>query len=216
MKSYQHEFIEFALESKALLLGEFKLKSGRISPYFFNAGLFNTGHTIARLGHFYAHAIVAAQVPFDMLFGPAYKGIPLVTTVAIALAEQHGIDKPYAFNRKEAKPYAEGGIIVGSPLRGKVLVIDDVISAGVTIRETVQILQNANAEMAGVAISVNRQERTQHNSLSAVREVENTYHVPVIRIIQLEDLIHYLEDCGKYPEDLARIYAYIKTYGEVL
>ncbi len=213
MKDYQREFIEFALESKALRFGEFKIKSGRISPYFFNSGLFNTGKMIARLGQFYAHAILASGIAFDMLFGPAYKGIPLVTAVAIALAEHHDIDKPYAFNRKEIKPHGEGGLIVGTPLQGKVLVVDDVISAGVTIGETVEILNTADCEMVGVAISVDRQERTQHGELSAVAQVQHAYHTPVVNIIQLSDLIQYLESHGQYPEELARIHAYNEQYG---
>jgi len=214
MKDYQREFIEFALERQALRFGEFKIKSGRLSPYFFNTGYFNTGKAIARLGQFYAHAIMASNISFDMLFGPAYKGIPLVTAVAIALAEHHGIDKPYAFNRKEAKPHGEGGTLVGATLQGKILVIDDVISAGVTIGETVQIIKDAHCEMAGIAISVDRQERTQGGNLSAVEQVKNTYQAPIINIIQLSHLIHYLEQQGQYPEDLARIYAYNKLYGE--
>lgn len=213
MKTYQRAFIEFALETEALLLGEFTLKSGRISPYFFNAGRFNTGQSIARLGQFYAEAIIASQLSFDMLFGPAYKGIPLVTTVAIALAEHHNIDKPFAFNRKEPKKHAEGGMLVGAPLKGKVLIIDDVISAGITISESAQILQDANCQMAGVAISMDRQERTQHGEISAVLEVEKAYGAPVINIIKLADLMQYLEDHGQQAENLARIRAYNQMYG---
>lgn len=214
MKNYQREFIEFALENKALRFGEFKIKSGRMSPYFFNAGLFNTGKAIARLGQFYAQAIISSGIAFDMLFGPAYKGIPLVTSVAIALAEHHNIDKPYAFNRKEVKPHGEGGLLVGAPLEGKVLVIDDVISAGVTIGETVEILNTASCEMVGIAISMNRQERTQHGDVSAVKQVENTYHIPVISIIQLANLMQYLEEHGQYPAELERINEYRKMYGD--
>lgn len=215
MKDYQRQFIEFALENKALLLGEFKLKSGRISPYFFNAGLFNTGQAIGRLGQFYAQAILAAGISFDMLFGPAYKGIPLVTAVAIALAEHHGINKPYAFNRKEIKTHGEGGNIVGSALKGRVLIIDDVITAGITMGESIKILQDAHCDTASIIISMDRQERMQNNSLSTIAEVENTYHIPVISIIQLADLIKYLEESGQYSEHLAKIYAYNETYGVV-
>jgi orotate phosphoribosyltransferase len=214
MKNYQREFIEFALETQALRLGEFKIKSGRISPYFFNAGFFNTGKAIARLGQFYAHAIIASGIEFDMLFGPAYKGIPLVASVAIALAEHHGIDKPFAFNRKEVKPHGEGGLLVGAPLQGKVLVVDDVISAGVTIGETVEVLRTTPCEMVGVVISLDRQERAHHGDLSAVAQVQEAYHVPVVNIIQLSDLIEHLESHGQYPEDLARIHAYNKVYGD--
>lgn len=213
MKDYQQAFIKFALESKALRFGECTLKSGRISPYFFNSGFFNSGRAIARLGQFYAQAIVASQLPFDMLFGPAYKGIPLVTSVAIALAEQHGIDKPYAFNRKEVKPHGEGGLLVGASLQGKVLVVDDVISAGVTIGETAAILKEAQCEMTGMVISMDRQERTQHGSVSAVEEVSRAYHTPVISIIALTDLITYLESHGQYPADLEKIRAYNRIYG---
>jgi orotate phosphoribosyltransferase len=213
MKDYQRQFIEFALASKALLLGEFKLKSGRVSPYFFNAGLFNTGKAIARLGQFYASAIIDAGIEFDMLFGPAYKGIPLVTAVAIALAEQHGIDKPYAFNRKEAKLHGEGGLIVGASLAGKVLVIDDVMSAGVTIGETVAILNNGQCQMAGIILAMDRQERTQHSQLSAVQQVEQTHQVAVLPIVRLENLLAYLQETGLYAEDIARIKAYREIHG---
>lgn len=213
MKDYQKAFIEFALESKALRFGEYTIKSGRVSPYFFNTGFFNSGHKIARLGQFYAEAIIASGLSFDMLFGPAYKGIPLVTAVAIALAEQHGLDLPYAFNRKEVKPHGEGGLIVGAHLEGKVLVIDDVISAGVTIGETAAIVKEAQCEMTGLCISMDRQERTQHGTLSAVEEVSRAYHTPVLSIITLADLIHYLEAHGQYPAELEKIYAYNKQYG---
>jgi len=213
MKNYQQAFIEFALACEALRFGEFTIKSGRVSPYFFNMGLFNTGKAIARLGEFYAEAILASGIAFDMLFGPAYKGIPLVTAVAIALETQHGIDVPFAFNRKEIKPHGEGGLIVGAPLAGKVLVVDDVISAGVTIAETVEILNDAPCEMVGLVISMDRQERTHHGTLSAVEEVQKAYHAPVFSIITLLDLIHYLETHGQDPEQLAKIHAYNKIYG---
>lgn len=212
MQSYQRQFIEFALENQALLFGEFQLKSGRISPYFFNSGQFNTGLAIARLGQFYADAIQASGVSFDVLFGLAYKGIPLVTSVAIALAERHGISKPYAFNRKEPKDHAEGGLIVGAALQGRVLVIDDVISAGVSISEGAKLIEAAGAEMAGMAISMDRQERTQNGKLSAVAEVEKKYQVPVISVIKLENVIQYLESHDSHADDLGRIYNYNQQY----
>lgn len=215
MQTYQRKFVEFALENKALLFGEFTLKSGRISPYFFNSGRFNTGLAIARLGQFYADAIKASGVSFDVLLGLAYKGIPLVTAVAIALAEHHGIDKPYAFNRKEVKDHGEGGLIVGAPLQGRVLVIDDVISAGVSIAEGAKLIKDAGAEMAGMVISMDRQERTQHGNLSAVAEVERKFHAPVISVIKLENLLQYLESHDHHADDLARIHAYNQTYGAV-
>ncbi len=213
MQTYQRNFIEFILQNHVLSFGEFTLKSGRVSPYFFNSGHFDTGMAIARLGQFYADAIQASGVSFDMLFGIAYKGIPLVTAVAIALAEHHGMDKPYAFNRKEVKTHGEGGELVGAPLKGRVLVIDDVISAGISAAEGANIVKKTGSEMAGMVISMDRQERTQEGQLSAVAEVERKYHIPVISVIKLEDLIQYLESHDHHDEDLARIYAYNQTYG---
>lgn len=192
MDNYKQAFIEFALKQEALLFGEFTLKSGRKSPYFFNSGCFNTGQAIAKLGRFYAQAIQASGIEYDVLFGPAYKGIPLVTAVAIALAEHHGIDKPYAFNRKETKAYGEGGAIVGSKLSGRILLIDDVISAGVTINESSEIISDAGATFAGVCISVDRQERG-NGEKSAVKEVEARYQLPVIPVAGLGDIMSYLE-----------------------
>jgi len=193
MKPYQQQFIAFAIQNKAVLFGEFKLKSGRISPYFFNAGQFNTGAAISQLGIFYAEAIMDSGIEFDILFGPAYKGIPLVSTVAIALAGQHGIDRPFCFNRKEPKSHGEGGLIVGAPLRGRVLIIDDVISTGNTMDDVIPIIREAPAEVVGITVSVNRQECGHHRQLSAVEEVQQKYQVPVIYIAGLTDMMQYLE-----------------------
>jgi len=213
MKDYQREFLDFAIECQALRFGEFTLKSGRVSPYFFNTGLFNTGAKLARLGRFYARAIVDSDIAFDMLFGPAYKGVPLACAAAIALAEQHGRDTPYAFNRKEVKKYGEGGVIVGHPLQGKVLILDDVISAGTSVRESVQIIKTAGAVPAGVAIALDRQERGE-GKLSAVQEVETELGLRVVNIVTLETLLGYLHAKG----DGARRYydgisAYRREYG---
>lgn len=195
MKNYQREFLDFAIECQALRFGEFTLKSGRQSPYFFNTGLFNTGAKLARLGRFYARAILDSGVAFDMLFGPAYKGVPLACAATIALAEAHGRDTPYAFNRKEVKKYGEGGAIVGHPLQGKVLIVDDVISAGTSVRESVQIIKTAGAQPAGVAIALDRQERGE-GALSAVQEVEAALGLRVVSIANLDTLLTYLHGKG--------------------
>jgi len=212
MQPYQHEFLEFAIAQQVLRFGDFTLKSGRQSPYFFNAGLFNTGSALAQLGRFYAKAIQASQLEFDMLFGPAYKGIPLVSTTAIALADQHQRDFPYCFNRKEAKNHAEGGIIVGSPLKGRVLLIDDVISAGTAIREAMEIIEAAGATLAGVVIALNRQERGQ-GQFSAVKEVEERYQTKVVSIVSLEDVMNYLIKQSGQEKILAAVKEYSETYG---
>ena len=205
------EFISLCLELGVLRFGEFKLKSGRTSPYFFNSGLFRTGKALAELGRFYAQAIVSSGIAYDVLFGPAYKGIPLVATTAVALASQHGRDVPWAFNRKEAKDHGEGGTIVGSPLAGRVLIIDDVITAGTAIRESVDIIRAAGAQAAGVVIALDRQERGQ-GQLSAVQEVERTLGLQVIPIVRLAGLISYLEDSGD-PTQLAALRRYRSEYG---
>ncbi len=210
MQAYQREFIGFALDCGVLRFGEFKLKSGRISPYFFNSGLFNTGGRLARLGRFYAETIVASGIGFDMLYGPAYKGIPLVTAAAIALAEQHGRDLPYAFNRKEAKDHGEGGAIVGGPLRGRILIIDDVISAGTSVGESMEIIKKSGATPVGVVIALDRQERGQ-GPTSAVQEVEARYRLRVFSIAKLETLIAYLRETAA--PHLAAIQAYRAAYG---
>lgn len=204
-------FISLCLELGVLKFGEFKLKSGRISPYFFNAGLFNTGRALAELGRHYADAIQRANIECDVLFGPAYKGIPLVATTAIALADVHGRSLPWAFNRKEAKDHGEGGSIVGSALRGRVLIVDDVITAGTAIRESVDIIRAAGAEPVGVVLALDRQERGQ-GELSAVQEVERQFNLPVTSILKLEDLVTYLEQV-KEPEHLSAIRAYRAAYG---
>lgn len=211
MHDYQREFLDFALGTGVLRFGQFTLKSGRISPYFFNAGLFNTGACLARLGRTYAQAIVNAGIDFDLLFGPAYKGIPLAAVTAAALAEQHGRDLPYAFNRKEAKDHGEGGSIVGHALSGRVLIIDDVITAGTAIRESMEIIAAQGAQPAGVVIALDRQERGQ-GERSAIQEVEQDYGIPVISIVKLDQLAEYLQERGE-GENLAKIQAYRAEYG---
>jgi orotate phosphoribosyltransferase len=212
MRDYQRDFLEFALECQALRFGEFTLKSGRISPYFFNTGLFNTGAKLARLGRFYAHAIINSGIGFDMLYGPAYKGIPLACSAAMALADITGKDVPYAFNRKEVKRHGEGGVIVGHPLQGRVLIIDDVISAGISVRESVQIIQTAGAQPVGVAIALDRQERGE-GALSAVQEVERELGLRVINIASLQTLMTYLEQKEGGRRYLDPINAYRRQYG---
>lgn len=212
MQKYQEEFLDFALEIGVLRFGNFTLKSGRQSPYFFNSGLFNTGTSLARLGRYYAQAIEASGIEYDMLFGPSYKGIPLATATSIALADHHNKDIPYAFNRKEAKDHGEGGIIVGSELSGRVLVIDDVISAGTSVRESVSIIKTQQAQLAGVIISLDRQERGQ-NDTSAIQEVEATYGIQVASIVKLADLITYLESKTGMENELTAIRDYSEKYG---
>lgn len=211
MQPYQTEFLDFALKAQVLRFGDFTLKSGRKSPYFFNAGLFNTGAALARLGRFYAQAIVNSGIEFDLLFGPAYKGIPLAAVTAAALAEHHDLDLPYAFNRKEAKDHGEGGNIVGHPLQGRVLIIDDVITAGTAIRESLDIIQAQGAVPAGVVIALDRQERGQ-GTRSAIQEVEDDHHIPVAAIVRLEHLAQYLADQGQ-ADVLQRIESYRREYG---
>ncbi|AKE93976.1 orotate phosphoribosyltransferase [Cronobacter sakazakii] len=212
MKPYQRQFIEFALNKQVLKFGEFTLKSGRQSPYFFNAGLFNTGRDLALLGRFYAEALVDSGVDFDLLFGPAYKGIPIATTTAVALSEHHERDVPYCFNRKEAKDHGEGGNLVGSPLQGRVMLVDDVITAGTAIRESMEIIQANGATLAGVMISLDRQERGR-GELSAIQEVERDYGCQVIAIITLNDLIAYLAEKPEMANHLAAVEAYRQQYG---
>ncbi|MCU7848866.1 MAG: orotate phosphoribosyltransferase [Candidatus Thiodiazotropha sp. (ex Lucinoma kastoroae)] len=212
MQDYQREFLNFSLDVGVLCFGEFTLKSGRVSPYFFNAGLFNSGASLAHLGRYYAQAIVDSGIPFDVLYGPAYKGIPLAAVTAAALFDHHGIDIPYAFNRKEAKDHGEGGVIVGHELAGKILIIDDVISAGTSVRESVEIIQSQAATPAGVVIALDRQERGQGDR-SAIQEVESDYGMPVSAIVRLELLIEYLQEGDDTGESLQRIKAYREKYG---
>lgn len=212
MRAYKQEFLDLALELGVLRFGEFTLKSGRVSPYFFNTGLFSTGYAAAKLGRYYAAAIAAARVEYDMLFGPAYKGIPLVALAAAALAEHHDVDVPYTFNRKEAKKHGEGGVVVGAPLSGKVLIVDDVITAGTAAREAQQIITSAGAEVAGLVISLDREEIGQ-DSRSAVQELEQTLKIPVISIVRLEDLIDLLEESDEFGEYLQPVVKYRDTYG---
>ncbi|ALZ75369.1 orotate phosphoribosyltransferase [Rheinheimera sp. F8] len=212
MKAFQQEFIEFALSRQVLKFGSFTLKSGRTSPYFFNAGLFNTGGDLAKLGRFYAAALMDAGIDFDVLFGPAYKGIPIATTTAVALAEHHDRDVPYCFNRKEAKTHGEGGSLVGSPLKGRIMLVDDVITAGTAIRESMEIIQAQGAELAGVLIALDRQERGK-GELSAIQEVERDFGTKVVSIIGLKDLIQYLEGKPEMAAHLDAVKAYRAEFG---
>lgn len=211
MQNYQREFIELAIARGVLRFGEFTLKSGRKSPYFFNAGLFNTGSALSALGRYYAAAVTEAGIEFDMIFGPAYKGIPLATVTATALADHHGRDLPYCFNRKEAKDHGEGGRLVGAPLKGRVLIVDDVVTAGTAIRESLDIIRGAGAEPAGVLIALDRQERGQ-GRLSAIQEVQREFGLKVASIVKLADLADYLSG-NDDRELLARIEDYRSTYG---
>ena len=212
MQSYQRDFLDFALDVGVLRFGEFTLKSGRISPYFFNAGLFNSGASLARLGKFYAQAIVNSGIRFDVLYGPAYKGIPLAAVTAAALYDHHGIDIPYAFNRKEAKDHGEGGSIVGHPLEGRIMIIDDVITAGTAIRESMDIINAQGATPAGVVIALDRQERGT-GECSAIQEVEKDYRMPVAAIVRLEHLVEYLAEQPDAEGSLQQIRAYRDQYG---
>ena len=212
MKAFQQAFIEFAIARGVLKFGEFTLKSGRKSPYFFNAGLFNRGGDLARLGRYYADALTDAGIDFDVLFGPAYKGIPIATTTAVALADHHDMDVPYCFNRKEAKAHGEGGNLVGSPLEGKVMLVDDVITAGTAIRESMTLIAANEAVLAGVLIALDRQERGT-GELSAIQEVERDYNTKVVSIVSLADVVTYLKSAGGYDEAISAIEAYRANYG---
>ena len=213
MQAYQRDFIRFAIDRGVLRFGEFTLKSGRTSPYFFNAGLFNSGSALAQLGRFYAAAIVESGISFDVLFGPAYKGIPLAAATAVALAEHHGRDLPWCFNRKEAKAHGEGGSLVGAPLTGKVLIIDDVITAGTAIREVMQIIASQEgAKAAGVLIALNRQERG-NGELSAIQEVERDFGIPVVSIVSLNQVLQFLEDDSQLKQHLPAVRAYREQFG---
>jgi len=213
MQAYQRDFIRFAIDRGVLRFGEFTLKSGRTSPYFFNAGLFNSGSALAQLGRFYAAAIVESGISFDVLFGPAYKGIPLAAATAVALAEHHGQDLPWCFNRKEAKAHGEGGSLVGAPLKGNVLIIDDVITAGTAIREVMQIIASQDgAKAAGVLIALNRQERG-NGELSAIQEVERDFGIPVVSIVSLNQVLQFLEDDPQLKQHLPAVKAYREQFG---
>ncbi|MDC6379211.1 orotate phosphoribosyltransferase [Pseudomonas sp. 15A4] len=212
MQAYQRDFIRFAIDRGVLRFGEFTLKSGRTSPYFFNAGLFNSGSALAQLGKFYAAAVVESGISFDVLFGPAYKGIPLAAATAVALAEHHGLDLPWCFNRKEAKAHGEGGSLVGAPLTGNVLIIDDVITAGTAIREVMQIIQAQSANAAGVLIALNRQERG-NGELSAIQEVERDFGIPVVSIVSLNQVLEFLADDPQLKQHLPAVEAYRAQYG---
>ena len=212
MQAYQRDFIRFAIERGVLRFGQFTLKSGRTSPYFFNAGLFDSGLALAQLGRFYAAAIVDSGIDFDVLFGPAYKGIPLAATTAVALAEHHQRDLPWCFNRKEAKDHGEGGTLVGAPLKGRVLIVDDVITAGTAIREVMQIIQGQAAQAVGTLIALNRQERGQ-GELSAIQEVERDFGMPVVSIVSLEQVLEYLAGDAELKQYLPAVEAYRAEYG---
>ena len=216
MRPYQIEFIELALEIEVLKFGQFKLKSERISPYFFNSGLFNTGYAAAKLARCYSAAVEDLQrnsdARFDMLFGPAYKGIPLVALTAAALAERYGIDLPFCFNRKEAKKHGEGGAIIGAPVSGRVLILDDVITAGTAIREAIDLIQHEGGEPAGILIALDRQERGE-NEMSAVEEIQEKYGIPVASIIRLQDLIEHLETSAEHGDFLPVVEEYRQRYG---
>lgn len=212
MQAYKKEFIDLALDLGVLRFGEFTLKSGRQSPYFFNAGLFNTGYAAARLGRFYAETIAQSDVEFDLLFGPAYKGIPLAALTAAALAEHHDRDVPFAYNRKEAKAHGEGGSTVGAAVAGRVLIVDDVITAGTAVREAYDIIDGLGADVAGLVISLDRQERGQGKQ-SAVQELEQALSIPVISIVRLDDLVERLAGRAEYREYLPALRAYREQYG---
>jgi len=214
IKDYQREFIEFAILNNVLKFGEFTLKSGRVSPYFLNAGLFNTGASLSKIGKFYAAAVNDSGIEHDVIFGPAYKGIPLACTTTIALADApYNKDTPYCFNRKEKKDHGEGGSIVGSALKGKILVVDDVITAGTAIRESVQIIQECNAELAGAIVAVDRQEKAKDSERSAIQEVERDFGVKVKAIVTMSDIMEYMEETNKYQNELIKMREYRQTFG---
>ena len=213
MQNYQRDFIEFAIKQGVLKFGEFTLKSGRVSPYFFNAGLFNTGKALAEIGRFYAAALEDAGVEYDVIFGPAYKGIPLATTLSVALFDKYGKDVPYVFNRKEAKAHGEGGTLVGSALEGRVLIVDDVITAGTAIREVMSMIEDApGAKPAATLIALDRQEKGKAEE-SAIQEVERDYGIPVISIVKLEQVLAYVADQPELKQYAASIEAYRNKYG---
>jgi orotate phosphoribosyltransferase len=216
MEAYKTQFLELALELSVLRFGEFELKSGRISPYFFDAGLFNSGYAAAKLGRCYASALAELDIEYDMLFGPAYKGIGLVTLTAAALAEHHDLDFPFAYNRKEAKNHGEGGSSIGAPISGRVLILDDVITAGTAIREAIGLIRAAGAEPAGVLVALDREEVGGRNRTSAVSELEENLGIPVRCIVSLTDLVDHLEEDEEFSEHLPSVRAYRNRYGAAL
>ncbi len=216
MQAYKSEFLELALELNVLQFGEFTLKSGRVSPYFFNAGLFNSGYAAAKLGRCYAATITALELEFDMLFGPAYKGIPLVALTAAALAEHHDRDYPFAFNRKEVKDHGEGGAIIGAPLAGRVLILDDVITAGTAIRESLELIRAAGAEPSAILVALDREEVGQRTRTSATRQLEQELGIPIKSIVTLSDLVDHLEENAELAQYLPAVRAYRNRYGVVL
>ncbi|KAJ3089910.1 hypothetical protein HK100_007621, partial [Physocladia obscura] len=209
LKEYQREFIKFAIDNNALSFGTFVLKSGRTSPFFLNTGLFNSGATLALLGKYYAAALVDSKIPHDVIFGPAYKGIPLVASTAVALYTDYKIDTPYSFNRKEIKDHGEGGVIVGAPLDGDVVIIDDAMTAGTAVREAIGIIQKNNANLAGVLVSLDRQERGKgETSLSAIQQVQEEFAIPVVSIVSLKHVVAYLKEIGGHEKSVEAIFAY--------
>ncbi len=213
MKQYQREFLDFIIDRGALRFGEYALKSGRISPYFFNAGSFNSGSTLKKLGEFYARAIVNWEQPFDMLFGPAYKGIPLVSATTIALTQHNGLDVPFAFNRKEVKDHGEGGTLVGAALQGRVIIIDDVISAGLSVDSSVALIREAGAEPVAVLIALDREERAAGSAHHATQAVQDRHHIPVHAIVTLTNMIDYLHSRAEYAKHLDAVRLYQRQYG---
>lgn len=216
MKAYKTQFLELALELGVLEFGQFTLKSGRVSPYFFNAGLFNTGYAAAKLGRCYASAVASLDIEFDMLFAPAYKGIALVALTAAALAEHHDLDYPFAYNRKEAKDHGEGGATIGAPLSGRVLILDDVVTAGTAIRESVAIIKAAGANPAGVLVALDREEVGVKSRVSAIAELESQIQIPVRSIVSLSDLVEHLEEDKEYEEHLPAVRTYRNRYGAAM
>ena len=212
MKDYQREFIEFAIEREVLRFGQFTLKSGRLSPYYFNFGLFNTGSAVARLGQYFAQALVDSGIECDVILGPAYKGIPLATTMVVALSEHHGIDMPYAFNRKEAKAHGEGGSIVGAELKGRVAIVDDVITAGTAIREVMAIIEAHEATPTATLIAIDRMEKGQ-GEMSAIQEVERDYAMKVVSIISFNDVLEYLQESSTNHAHVAAMLKYREDFG---
>ena len=213
MQDFRREFLDFAIQTGVLRFGRFTLKSGRNSPYFFNTGLFNSGQGLAQLGRYYARAIIQSGIEFDMIFGPAYKGIPLATATVIALADYHGLDIPYAFDRKEAKDHGEGGNIVGAPLQGRVLIIDDVITAGISAAYSIDLIRENNAEAAGFIIALDRQEKTPESSTSALQLLEQKQNLPVFSIATLDDLVELLQMDKEKSDILSNINAYRDEFG---